>query len=174
MAEHVRDNAEAWGVAELVLPLHLGVPDTPFVAGTFDAVYSTTTLEMVRWEKGDEGYARCMEEIRRVLRPGGVFGLAEPMHTGIPIPDDLLPHVSQEPFGWKDCFRSLEDTIRPIQSAGLEVVESGLAPRARDWWMEFAAHDPFCKAEPEGDPRRLEVDGGRWATVGYVVSRSPS
>ena len=174
MAEHVRDNAMVWGVEGSVLPLHLGVPDTPFVANSFDAVYCTTTLEMVRSEHGDAGYQRCREEVKRVLRPGGLFGLAEPMHRDIPIPDDLLPYVSQEPFGWKDCFRTLDETVRSLAAAGLEPVESGLAPDARQWWEEFALHDPFCKAKPEEDPATLEVDGGRWATLGYVVTRARS
>ena len=53
-----------------------------------------------------------------------------------------------------------------------EPLESGLAPDARHWWEEFAIHGPFCRAKPEGDPKTLEVDGGRWATLDYVASRA--
>ena len=58
---------------------------------TFDHVYSTTTLEMIRGSKGKEAYRECLAEIYRVLKPGGVFGLGEPMHLDVDIPGDLAP-----------------------------------------------------------------------------------
>ncbi len=182
LAEHVLANAASWGVGTSVLPLKLqlkpspleghSVPTTPFVENTFDAVYCTTALEMVRSYWGEAGYQSCLAEIRRVLRPGAVFGLAEPMHHDRPIPEDLLPHVSQK-FGWKECFRSLGHAVESVTAAGFVTLESGHAPDAQAWWQAYASHDPFCKLKPDGEPKTLAVDAGRWVSFGYVVARKP-
>lgn len=170
MVEHVRRNAEAWGVSELVLAQKVGVPETFFASCSFDFVYSTTALEMVRGLQGEQGYLECLREVFRVLKPGGVFGLGEPMHFEVPLPSDLEPYVSQSEFSWKECFRDISATVRDVERAGFGIIEADYAPDARGWWLEYAEHDPFCKNDPDGDPKTLEVDGGRWTCFGYVIA----
>ncbi len=171
MVEHTRRNADSWGVANSVLAQKTGVPHTNLAAQSFDFAYSTTALEMVRGLHGPEGYLDCLREIHRLLRPGGVFGLGEPMHLDVPLPADLEPYVSYGDFPWKECFRDLRSTTDDVRKAGFVILESGYAPDAWDWWMEFARHDPFCKQDPEGDPRTLAVDNGRWTSFGYVIAQ---
>ncbi|MGD8563671.1 MAG: class I SAM-dependent methyltransferase, partial [Desulfarculaceae bacterium] len=103
MVEHLRRNAEQWGVEESVLALQVGVPETKLASSSFGYVYSTTTLEMVRMMEGEAGYLDCLKEIGRVLRPGGIFGLGEPMHLEVELPADLEPYVSQAEYPWKEC-----------------------------------------------------------------------
>jgi len=171
MIELLCQNARSWGVASSVLGLHLGVPKTHFAAESFDFVYSTTALEMVRVSQGVEGYLHGLEEIHRVLKPGGVLGLGEPMHLDVAVPPDLLPYVSEDEYPWIECFRSLRETTEQVDAAGFQVIEAEYAPDARQWWLAFAQHDPFCKKEPEKDPKTLEVDGGRWASFGYIIGK---
>jgi len=173
MVEHLRANAKQWGVENSVLGLNLGVPETHFASESFDFVISTTALEMVRMSQGVEGYLKCLSEIIRLLKPGGVFGLGEPMHLDVPVPADLLPYISKDEYPWIECFRSLRETVAEVKAAGFEVLESEYAPDARDWWLSFAKHDPFCKEEPEKDPKTLEVDDGRWASFGYIIAVKP-
>ncbi len=170
MVEHLRANAKLWGVENSALGINLGVPETYFASESFDFVYSTTALEMVRMSQGVEGYLKCLKEIYRLLKPGGVFGLGEPMHLDVPVPADLLPYVSKDEYPWIECFRSLRETVEEVKAAGFEVLESEYAPDAREWWLSFAKHDPFCKEEPDKDPKTLEVDGGRWASFGYIIA----
>ncbi len=170
MSEHVRDNAIEWGVEGQVLPLDLGVPTTTLVEQTFDAAYSTTALEMVRAFQGEEGYRECLASIQRALRPGALFALAEPMHRDCDIPPELEPLISQA-FGWKACFRSLAQTSESVIASGFEIIESGHAADAREWWSEYALHDPFCQQTPEEDPHTLAVDAGRWVSFGYVIAK---
>jgi cyclopropane fatty-acyl-phospholipid synthase-like methyltransferase len=169
MVDHIRDNAVAWGVSDRVLALRLGVPDTRFADASFDFVYSTTALEMLRVLEGEAGYLAALREIHRVLKPNGILGLGEPMHRDVPIPEELLPLVSREPFAWKDCFAGLGDTRTAVEAAGFEVLEADHAPDAADWWMEFVRHDPF--APGSGDLETLQVDNGRWVSFGYVIAR---
>jgi cyclopropane fatty-acyl-phospholipid synthase-like methyltransferase len=170
MVEHLRANTKLWGVENSVLGINLGVPDTHFASESFDFVYSTTALEMVRQSQGVEGYLNCLKEIHRLLKPGGVFGLGEPMHLDVSVPTDLLPYVSEDEYPWIECFRSLRETVEQVEAAGFAVSESEYAPDARKWWLSFAKHDPFCKEEPAKDPKTLEVDGGRWASFGYIIA----
>jgi cyclopropane fatty-acyl-phospholipid synthase-like methyltransferase len=171
MIEHLQRNAREWGVEDAVLALRLGLPDTPFASESFDFAYSTTALEMVRMMQGEEGYLKCLEEIVRLLKPGGVFGLGEPMHLEVDLPPDLEPYVSQPEYPWKECFRGLSRTVAAVEQAGFEIVEADYAPDAHAWWREYAAHDPFCKQKPEEDPRAIEKDNGRWLSFGYVIAR---
>lgn len=172
--DHLRRNAEAWGVADQILGVQVGVPDLKFAAASFDAAYSTTALEMVRGIEGDAQYQRAIEEVLRVVRPGALFGLAEPMHLGGPPPEDLEPLVSEGPLPFKNFLATADDTAVAFARAGFEVVESGYAPDARDFWLEFARHDWNCKKNPDGDPKLIEVDAGRWLSFGYVIGRKPT
>jgi len=173
--EHLQRNARAWEVEDRIIGLKLGVPDTRFAENTFDFVYSTTTLEMVRGLFGVEHYQKCLEEIYRILRPGGIFGLGEPMHRPVPIPSDLYPIYTKGggvgPEGWSDCFASVDETVDVCRAAGFQVLEAALAPDAWDWWTQFVLNDPYCKADPQGEAKIILQDGGRWLSYGYVIAR---
>lgn len=175
--EHLQRNARDWQVTDRVIGLKLGVPDTRFAADTFDFVHSTTTLEMVRGFLGVEYYKKCLAEIYRILRPGGVFGLGEPMHLDVPIPVDLAPIYTRGggagPEGWAECFATITETAALCREAGFHVHEADYAPDAWTWWMEFASHDPHCKADPDGEAKIIRQDGGRWLSYGYVIAQKP-
>jgi|GEM_PF-672845 len=175
--EHLQQHACAWGVEGRVMGLKLGVPNTYFAGNTFDFVYSTTTLEMVRGLFGVEYYQKCLAEIYRILRPGGIFGLGEPMHHDIPIPADLFPIYTKGegvgPEGWADCFATVAETIDLCREAGFDVLEADYAPDAWNWWQAFVNHDPHCQADPEGEAKIICQDGGRWLSYGYVIARKP-
>jgi SAM-dependent methyltransferase len=171
---YLMDNARTWGVPELVLGVRVGVPDTRFAENTFDYVYSTTTLEMIRGIEGEEAYRECLSEIYRVLKPGGVFGLGEPMHLDVEIPADLVPLVTQGDGAWADCFATIQETASVCRSVGFEVIEADYAPDARLWWEEYAEYDPGCQMELDSDRRAIQVDKGRWLSFGYVVAEKPS
>lgn len=176
--EHLQRNIREWEVADLVIGLKVGVPDTRFASDTFDYVYSTTTLEMVRGIFGVDYYWDCLAEIYRVLRPGGIFGLGEPMHRDVPIPPDLFPIYTKGggvgPEGWSDCFATVEETAALCRAAGFHVLQADHAPDAWDWWDQFVHHDPHCKANPQGEAKIIQQDGGRWLSYGYVIAQKPN
>ncbi len=173
MVEHVWRNVRAWSIQDQVVPIRVGVPDTGFADRFFDAAYSTTAFEMIRGIQGEAKYRECLAEVLRVLRPGALFGLGEPMHLDVELPEDLAPLVTEGAAAWADCFATIGETVDAFESVGFDVLESGYAPDARAWWDEFCRHDAWCRAHPEEDPRRLEVDDGRWVSFGYVIARRP-
>lgn len=168
--EHLADNARLWGVEDRVLGVALGVPETKFADCSFDYVYSSTALEMIRGWKGEEMYRECLTEIYRVLRPGGVFGLAEPMHLDVVIPEDLRPLVDSGPDPLTKYLVSLQDTLDAVLSAGFMIEDAAYAPYARTWWLEYAAFDPHAQQDPQDEPLTIEIDGGRWLSLGYVIA----
>ncbi len=168
--DHLARNAEAWDVANQVLGVRTNVPDTMMPTNAFDAVYSTSTLEIVRGYEGVDSYRDCLWEVLRVLRPSGLFGYGDPMHLDAPIPDDLSPLI---PVEWRHCFVTLKATVEAFQSVGFEILEADYARDAYVWWGEYAFYDPFCKADPEGEPTTIRVDRGRWLSYGYVIARKP-
>lgn len=170
--EYLTRNARSWGVEDRVLGVKVGVPDTKFADASFDAVYCTTTLEMIRGFEGEEKYRQCLSEILRILRPGGLFGLGEPMHLDVDLPEDLAPLVSKGPASFADCLVTVKDTVAACCAVGLEVVEADYAPDAHAWWNEYRHHDPGCKTDLD-EARMLDVDGGRWISFGYVIARKP-
>jgi SAM-dependent methyltransferase len=173
--EHLQRNAVTWGVEDRIIGLKLGVPEPYFAENTFDFVHSTTTLEMVRGLFGVDYYQKCLEEIYRILRPGGIFGLGEPMHRAVSIPSDLYPIYTRGggvgPEGWSDCFATVEETANVCRAAGFNVLEADLAPDAWDWWTQFTLHDPHCKGDPQGEAKIIQQDGGRWLSYGYVIAQ---
>ncbi|MBL8061782.1 MAG: class I SAM-dependent methyltransferase [Anaerolineales bacterium] len=175
--EHLMRNARNWDVEDRVIGLKLGVPETYFASNTFDFVHSTTTLEMMRGFFGETMYCQCLSEIYRILRPGGVFGLGEPMHLNVPIPADLAPIYTKGdgagPEGWAKCFATVDETVEACRAVGFDVIEADNAPDAWHWWDEFSRNDPYCKADPEGEAKVIQQDGGRWLTYGYVIARKP-
>lgn len=168
--EHLMDNARSWGVDDLVLGVQVGVPDTRFASNSFNYVYSTTALEMIRGFQGETAYRACLAEIHRLLCPDGIFGLGEPMHFDVEIPPDLAPLISQGEGSWADCFATIAETIDAVKSVGFKVLDADYIPEARSWWQEYAAYDPSCRQDPEGEPYTIEVDGGRWLSFGYVIA----
>jgi len=171
--EYLMDNARAWGVPESVLGIQVGVPDTKFADSTFDYVYSTTALEMIRGMKGEGAYRQSLAEIYRVLKSGGVFGLGEPMHLDVGIPDELLAFITTGSDPWVDYFVTIQETESAVRSAGFEILEADYAPDARLWWEEYAEYDPYCKLDVDGELRAIQVDNGRWLSFGYMVAKKP-
>ncbi len=175
--DHLYRNACTWAVEDQIIGLKLGVPETHFAANTFDFVHSTTTLEMVRGLFGADLYRQCLAEIYRILRPGGIFGLGEPMHLDVPIPADLAPIYTKGggvgPEGWAQCFATIAETATVCRDVGFELSEASNAPDAWRWWDEFSRNDPHCKADPRGEARIIQQDGGRWLTYGYVIAHKP-
>ena len=169
--DHLMDNAQSWDVGDSVLGIQVGVPETKLASCSFDYVYSTTALEMIRGFQGESAYRACLAEIHRLLRPNGIFGLGEPMHFDVEIPPDLAPLVTQGSDAWVNFFATITETLGAVESVGFEIIEADYVPEARSWWQEYATYDPSCRVDPDGEAHTIGVDGGRWLSFGYVIAR---
>jgi len=169
--DHLTENAISWGVEDLVLGLQVGVPDTRFASSSFDYVYSTTALEMIRGTKGEDAYRDSTKEIHRVLRPDGLFALGEPMHLDVEPAPLILDLIQQGEEDWTKFFVTIGETVSVIQSVGFEIIESGYVTDAHSWWLEYATYDPYCRNDPNGEAKTIKMDAGSWLSFGYVIAR---
>lgn len=165
--DFLMENAVNFGVANHILGVKSGVPDTMLPNECFDYAYSTTTLEMVRGAQGMKGYIASLREIHRILKKGGIFGLGEPMHFDVPIPADLLSHVQNNQ--WEACFATIEETMDAVRQAGFTILQSGYCEEADDWWNEFASYAPDYDAV-EDDVVIIRNNRKRWLSFGYVIA----
>ena len=164
-SDYLMKNAADFGVAHKILGVKTGVPESLMPTGYFDYAYSTTTLEMVRGYAGMDMYMASLQEIHRILKKGGIFGLGEPMHFDVPVPQDLAAHVRHNK--WEECFATIEETKQAVLEAGFTVLEADYCEDADEWWSEFAAYEPFC--DPD-DIAVIRNNDKRWLSFGYVIA----
>lgn len=169
--DHLMKNADRFEVEDKVIGIKVGVPDTLLPCSCFDYVYSTTALEMIRGMNGTDKYIECLKEINRVLKPGGIFGLGEPMHLKAEIPDEIRAFVTTGDLSFEKCFATSDETKNAVELAGFKVIEYGYADDAREWWEEYAIHDPGCNSDGWEEKKAIEDDKGRWISFGYVVAQ---
>lgn len=172
--DHVEQNARDWGVQNKVIGIQVGVPETKLASQSFDAIYSTTALEMIRGFYGIDNYMESLQEIYRLLKPGAIFGLGEPMHHDVPISDELdgIISRSKDCVPWKEAFETVETTVGYLQQAGFDIVASGYAEDSWKWWQQYVQYDPECIKNPtHEDIKALQIDQGKWVSFGYVICK---
>jgi len=168
--DHLMRNANIWGVQNQVLGFCSAVPHTNLPGNSFDYVYSNNTFESIRGYEGETKYRECLWEVFRLLRPGGLFGYSDPMNLDVPLPNDLAGLI---PVDWLHSLATLHMTMNSFESVGFEIIDADYAPDAQLWWQEYSRHDPYCKADPECEPKTIQVDNGRWLSIGYIIARKP-
>ncbi len=165
--DHMMDNAARLGVHHKVLGVETGVPDTKLPQNSFDYAYSTTTFEMLRSMWGREKYIECLQEVFRILKPNGVFGLGEPMIKDVPLPSDMSGYV---PNDWVTCFSTIKDTCAAVIEAGFSILEADYAADAQVWWDEYAKYNRFHSDEFE-EKKTISLNQDRWLSFGYIIAR---
>lgn len=164
-SDYLMKNAEEFGVSNQILGVRAGVPDSLMPTDYFDYAYSTTTLEMVRGYSGRDMYNASLKEIHRILKKGGVFGLGEPMHFDVPVPQDLAEYARRNE--WEACFATIGETTQAVLESGFTVLEAGYCEDADRWWREFASYELDC--DPD-DIVIIEHNKERWLSFGYVIA----
>jgi cyclopropane fatty-acyl-phospholipid synthase-like methyltransferase len=168
--EYLMENAKEFKVEDRILGIKVGVPETLLPNNYFDYVYSTTTFEMIRGIQGIEMYLECLKEVHRLLKPGGIFGLGEPMHLDKEIPNDIKPFITEGKMSFEKCFATIDETRNAVELAGFKIIEANYAEDATKWWEEYAKYDPFCNSISYEEKKTIEADKGRWLSFGYVIA----
>lgn len=163
--ETLMENSRQFGVENKILGIKTGVPDTLLPCDYFDYAYTTTCLEMLRGQKGSNGYLAALKEIHRILKKGGILGLAEPMCLDLPIPDEITKLCTE--YSFDKCFETDKETKKAVSQAGFKVLEYGYCKEANEWWK-----DNVSNLDTDNDYRKaieLMIDS-RWLSFGYVIA----
>ncbi len=166
--DHLQENASLLNIAHKVLGMKTGVPNTDFADGSFRAIYSTTTFEMIRGLEGYEQYISALKEVLRILKPHGIFADGEPMHLDREIINEEQALVEKI---FSNCLSTLEKTLVSLQDSGFKIIESGIPHDAGKWWEEFAQYDLFCNDDDSVDQVKLiKRLNNTWLSFGYIIA----
>lgn len=114
--EHIQERAAAAGVGDRVIGLRCYAQELPFAAGTFDAVLSINSFEMIADDR-----PAALAEMVRVARPGARVGIAEPMCLPALIPPEIAALDERGELRFQHCFRTVEWNRDLFTQAGLAV-----------------------------------------------------
>lgn len=164
--EHIQQRAAAAGVGDRVIGLRSRAQELPFAAGTFDAVLSINSFEMIADDR-----PAALAEMVRVARPGARVGIAEPMCLPALIPPEIAALDERGELRFQHCFRTVEWNRDLFTQAGLAVTGAYYFPDARRWWLAYEAQttQPGRAIERE----LIRRDEGRWLSLGLVVGEKP-
>jgi hypothetical protein len=101
----------------------------PFASGTFDAVISIGSFEMI-----GKNRPIALFEMIRVAKSGARIGIAEPMCLPGPIPADIPD--SNTKLSFQECFSTLSWNRDLFSDQGLEIVDSYFDD-AYQWWLKY-------------------------------------
>jgi SAM-dependent methyltransferase len=112
--------------------------EMPFEDARFDCILSSSTLEH------DKYFWKSVAEIRRVLRPGGVFIVGVPAY--LPLPTDVLhTTLTFARHGERynaDFYRFSGQCVREILLEGLDCLEECIARRYPNPYVVAAGRKP--------------------------------
>ena len=165
--EPLMENARKLGVENKIIGIKTSVPDTLLPCSYFDYAYTTNCLEMIRGSKGSDGYLAALKEIYRILKKGGILGIAEPMCMDVPMPQEIAEACNK--YGFGKCFATIEETKKAVIEAGFQVIEYGYCDESHRWWQ-----DSVAKLDIDDDYRKdIElINASHCLSFGYVVAVS--
>ena len=162
--------ARVLGIEDNIVGIKTSLPESLLPSNCFDYAYSTNCLEMIRGNSGTDGYLAALSEIYRILKNGGLFGLAEPMCKDLKILDMPISEYIMEPYkeyGFDKCFVTIEETVKAVGEAGFKILDYGYNEESYRWWQDHVSSldaDDICRKNIE-----LMNDSG-WLSFGYIIS----
>lgn len=166
-----RQKVKTRGLHAQVFPTQGSMLAPPFGAGQFDGVIVLDALEML-----GEARREAVQTLARLLRPGGLLLLGEPvLSRAMDQAERRVAHGND----FAARFWTLEAHRGVMEAAGLRVTTLEPHPASAELWEAFVS--PWFG--PDGQLLRPEVqevaygwrrDGGRTVGVGVMVAHKPS
>ena len=138
------------GVWDRVISMKLEVQHLPFSRDSFDAAIAFGTLEMIEKDR-----AVAPEQIKKILKPGSRFGIAEAMSLDVPKP-------SFE-------FDTLEENRKLFEHHSFEIAHASYFEHGYQWWLDNA--DRIQKHDEH--ERMVRADEGKSLSLGMLVGQKP-
>jgi ubiquinone/menaquinone biosynthesis C-methylase UbiE len=152
----IQSYAKQQDVENQVLALKTKEQSMPFAPGTFDAVISIGSFEMIGKDR-----PVALSEMIRVAKSGARIGIAEPMCLPDPIPTDISDSETKRSF--QECFVTFGWHCELFSDQGLKIVEKYYFDEAYQWWQKYRAQ------VSEEEQQFITQDDGRWISLGLVV-----
>jgi ubiquinone/menaquinone biosynthesis C-methylase UbiE len=156
----IQSYAKEQNVENQVLALKTKAQSMPFASGTFDAIISIGSFEMIGIDR-----PVALSEMIRVAKTGARVGIAEPMCLPGPIPADIPDSETKRSF--QECFATLSWNRNLFSDQGLKIVDSYYFDDAYQWWREYRDQRRISESEQQF----ITQDNGRWISLGLVVGK---
>ena len=158
--EWLMKNARNFGVDDRVIGVKASVPDSRLPSECFDYAYTTNCLHMQRGEN-DEIYLERLKEVYRLLKPGGVLGIGEPMCRDVQLSTEIEALKNETDYNWV----VLDVTVDTVIRAGFSILDYGYCDDATKWQNEYVS-----RSGDDDEKAFIESDNGHWASFGYVIA----
>jgi len=118
---HTRENAARAGLADRIDATVMDATSMSFADGEFGMVVNFAGLEDIHMTRGRSGVQRAFREIKRVLKPGGLFCYAAMPPEAMETEAQRL-EVAVYSYACHATWLSAEEYRRMLAEAGLELV----------------------------------------------------
>jgi ubiquinone/menaquinone biosynthesis C-methylase UbiE len=118
---HTRENAARAGLADRIDATVMDATSMSFVDGEFDMVVNFAGLEDIHMTRGRSGVQKTFHEVRRVLKPGGLFSFAAMPPEAMETEAQKL-EVAVYSYACHATWLSADEYRRMVAAAGLELV----------------------------------------------------
>lgn len=160
------------GLGRRITAMHGDATDLPLADESVDGIFCQGTFEMIA-----DGRPQAIREIFRVLRPGGTFGIGEPMWKTEPTAA-LVETLSSTSTGeeFLKCFRTMDWTKALMRSAGFKIIFDEICADGPRWWSQYYEpwRDQVGRAKEANHQDELTIwdrDQGQFQGTGIIIGR---
>lgn len=170
----IQTKVDARGLFGKVIPMNGDARDLRLADGCVDGIFCQGTFEMIADDR-----PKAIAQMKRVVRPGGVIGIGEPIWNVEPTAE-IAQEIYGNPTGaeFLKCFRTLQWTTDLLRQHELHVTHQEISAHGERWWEDYYSGwiDTDGKANRSGQQEEIDIwkkDSGKCQGIGIITAAHP-